>query len=350
MTLKSLKSFGIAHRVIMLIVLMSLSMIALTGVRLYELDVELVEQKRNELRQLVESAVAIADSYHKRAEAGEMTMEEAQQAALYAIGGIRYNGSDYFWVNDMQPAMVMHPIKPALVGKDLSGLKDPAGKALFMEFVSVVRADGAGYVGYLWPKPGAEQPVPKESFVQGFAPWGWIIGTGVYIDELTAIFWEQAILEMSIIAVILVVMVGISLLVARSITRPINGMSGAMRTLAGGNLQVEIPGMGRGDEIGQMAEAVEVFKNNAIEQKRLEKESRAAEKRAELVALNGKAFDCAYAENELGYHQVVNQTVEGNFIPNTTVPQLKALLSDALVTFKAHEGHAERMVASLNCG
>jgi len=76
----------------------------------------------------------------------------------------------------------------------------------------------------------------------------------------------------------------------------------------------------------------------------------AAEKRAELVALNGKAFDCAYAENELGYHQVVNQTVEGNFIPNTTVPQLKALLSDALVTFKAHEGHAERMVASLNCG
>jgi putative membrane protein len=76
----------------------------------------------------------------------------------------------------------------------------------------------------------------------------------------------------------------------------------------------------------------------------------AAAKRAELVALQGKAFDCAYAENELGYHQVVNQTVEQSFIPQATVPQLKDLLSDALVTFKVHEGHAERMVATLDCG
>jgi len=76
----------------------------------------------------------------------------------------------------------------------------------------------------------------------------------------------------------------------------------------------------------------------------------AAEKRDELLALKDKAFDCAYATNELGYHQVVNQTVEGSFIPNATVPELKALLSDALVTFKAHEGHAERMVAALHCG
>ncbi len=76
----------------------------------------------------------------------------------------------------------------------------------------------------------------------------------------------------------------------------------------------------------------------------------AAAKRAELVVLKGQAFDCAYATNELGYHQVVNQTVEGSFIPQATVPELKDLLSDALVTFKVHEGHAERMVAGLNCG
>ena len=75
----------------------------------------------------------------------------------------------------------------------------------------------------------------------------------------------------------------------------------------------------------------------------------AAEKRAELVALQGKDFDCAYASNELGYHQVVNQTVEQNFIPHVTVPQLKTLLSEALVTFKVHEGHAERMVETLAC-
>lgn len=76
----------------------------------------------------------------------------------------------------------------------------------------------------------------------------------------------------------------------------------------------------------------------------------AARTRAELRELDGKAFDCAYAQNELGYHQLVNQTVEGSFIPNATVPELKALLSDALVTFKAHEGHAAHMVAGLDCG
>lgn len=76
----------------------------------------------------------------------------------------------------------------------------------------------------------------------------------------------------------------------------------------------------------------------------------AAQKRAELQELDGKAFDCAYAENELAYHQLVNQTVEEDFIPNATVPELKTLLADALATFKAHEGHAERMVAGLNCG
>lgn len=76
----------------------------------------------------------------------------------------------------------------------------------------------------------------------------------------------------------------------------------------------------------------------------------AAEKRAEFVKLSGKAFDCAYAQNELGYHQIVNQTVEGKFIPWATVEPLKALLEDALVTFKAHEKHAENMVSGLHCG
>jgi|TARA_Y100001972_G_scaffold122409_1_gene167969 putative membrane protein len=75
----------------------------------------------------------------------------------------------------------------------------------------------------------------------------------------------------------------------------------------------------------------------------------AAEKVEELAGLRGKSFDCAYATNELGYHQVVNQTVEGNFIPNVTVEPLKALLVDALATFKQHEKHAENMVSQLSC-
>ncbi len=281
MLLKAMKSFGISHRLLLLIALAALGMIAVTGFRLYQLEAELVEQKRNELRQLVEGATAIADSYYKRAEAGEITMEEAQSAALAAIGAMRYNGAEYFWINDMQPAMVMHPFKPQLVGKDLSKFKDPAGNLLFMEFVKVVNAQQAGFVSYLWPRGNEEQPIPKESYVKGFAPWGWIIGSGVYIDDLDAVFWEEAIFESGAIAGVLLLMGVISFFIARSITKPINGMIGAMRALAAGDLKVDIPGVGRRDEIGQMAGAVEVFKNNAIEQQRLEEESKLASQRAE---------------------------------------------------------------------
>ncbi len=76
----------------------------------------------------------------------------------------------------------------------------------------------------------------------------------------------------------------------------------------------------------------------------------AAEKRTELSGLRGKALNCAYATNELGYHQLVNKTVEKDFIPNVTVPELKSLLKDALATFKVHQGHAEHMVMGLKCG
>jgi putative membrane protein len=75
----------------------------------------------------------------------------------------------------------------------------------------------------------------------------------------------------------------------------------------------------------------------------------AAAKRDELASLTGAAFDCAYATNELGYHQIVNKTVAEAFIPAVTVAPLKSLLEDALVTFRAHEAHAERMVEGLQC-
>ncbi|NIA68942.1 HAMP domain-containing protein [Pelagibius litoralis] len=281
MRLKAFRSFRIAHRVLTLIALSAVGLVIVAGVILVDLRSSLVEQKRNELRQLVESAVAIAEANHKRAEAGELSLEEAQRLTLTAIGDIRYNGSDYFWVNDMQAAMIMHPIKPALNGKDLSGLKDKAGTQIFVEFVKVVSAERAGYVTYLWPKPNSEEAVSKESYVKGFEPWGWIVGTGVYIDDLDAIFWQKATVLGGIITAILLGIAVISMLIARSITRPISGMIASMGELASGNLAVEIPGVGRHDEIGDMADAVQVFRSNAEEQRRLEKEKLETAKRAE---------------------------------------------------------------------
>jgi methyl-accepting chemotaxis protein len=135
---------------------------------------------------------------------GKLTRDDAQRLALQALEGLRYNKTEYFWVNDMQPRVLMHPIKPELNGKDVSDLKDPNGFALFKAFVTEVQKNGKGFVSYQWPKPGNEHPVDKVSYVMGFKPWGWVIGTGVYTGDLQELAVKKAVSAASIVAAALV--------------------------------------------------------------------------------------------------------------------------------------------------
>ena len=140
---------------------------------------ELQAERKAGLEKMEATALGIFDKYYKMEQAGTLTREQAQAAAKDVIGAMRYGADGYFWINDMHPVMVMHPIKPALNGTDISQMKDPTGKFLFVEFVNKVKKDGKGFVDYYWPKPGADEPVLKYSYVAGFEPWGWIVGTGV---------------------------------------------------------------------------------------------------------------------------------------------------------------------------
>ena len=112
---------------------------------------------------------------------------DAQQKAIAEIKQIRYGEEmkDYFWITDMQPNMIMHPYRSDLDGKSLNDFKDPHGKRLFVEFVNVVKKDEQGYVDYMWQwKDDSLRIVPKLSYVKLFKPWGWIIGTGIYIEDV----------------------------------------------------------------------------------------------------------------------------------------------------------------------
>lgn len=143
-----------------------------------------LQERMNSTREHVEIAYStVAWAYDKEAK-GQLSKTEAQQLAAEALSKLRYSGSEYFWINDMQPVVVMHPIKPELNGKDVGGLKDPNGLALFKAFVDEVASHEQGFVTYLWPKPGKDEPVEKISYVKGFKPWGWVIGSGIYIDDL----------------------------------------------------------------------------------------------------------------------------------------------------------------------
>src|SRR5260370_22036842 len=185
-----------------------------------ELASSLKQQKQIELKHLAELALGIVREEHAAAEKGDIAVADAQKRAMARLAALRYGNNDYFWINDMQPRMVMHPIKPEMNGKDLSTYKDPNGKTLFVDFVEAVRKDGAGYVPYEWPKPGFDKPQPELSYVVGFAPWNWVIGTGFYIDDLktqTSASTERAMIAG---AVIVLISLAVSMFVARGITKP----------------------------------------------------------------------------------------------------------------------------------
>jgi methyl-accepting chemotaxis protein len=143
-----------------------------------------LQSRYDATRQHVEVAHGILVWAQSQEAAGKMSREQAQTVARQAIAPLRYEGKEYFWINDMQPRVVMHPIKPELDGKDVGDMKDPNGLALFQAFVDKVRSSGKGFVAYQWPKPGSDKPVDKISYVQGFEPWGWVIGSGIYVGDL----------------------------------------------------------------------------------------------------------------------------------------------------------------------
>ena len=258
----------IRGRALLIVLAALIGMIAVGAVGLNTLYDNLLQDRRDKTQQVVTVAHGVIAHYEALARAGTLPTPEAQKAALAALEALRYGNGDYFWVNDMTPVMVSHPNR-ALIGKDMSGFKDPTGKALFLEFVAVVKADGAGFVSYLWPKPGQQEPVRKISYVKGFAPWGWVVGSGIYIDDVDAIFLRQATVVGIVLLVLMVLVLGLGVLIARSITRPIGDITETMGRLADGDLSVGIPGTERRDEVGEMAAAVQVFKSNAEERARL---------------------------------------------------------------------------------
>ena len=159
-------------------------------------------------------------------------------------------------------------------GQDLSNSKDPTGKRLFVEFVDVVKSKGSGYVDCQWPKPGKDAPQPKLSYVVGFEPWGWVIGTGVYIDDLQSQLWESA-KKVIVAALIVIGFLGVvTLIIARKMSSALVAMTSSVTRLGEGDFGIELPGLDRRDELGDMARSIEQFKVKAEHKARDEAEAK----------------------------------------------------------------------------
>lgn len=232
--MKTLRSMSISRR-LWLILLVAVAMLVVLGLlMLRQVHGDLYQAKAEKTRHVVQTAAGVLAYYQGLEAAGTLTREAAQQQALQVVRALRYDQGDYFWINDLQPKMVMHPANPKLDGQDLSAIRDPDGFAVFNEMVALARSQGAGPVDYRWPKPGASEPVAKTSYIQLFKPWGWIIGSGVYIDDVQAEFARQ-LRDASLLGLgIALLMALLVVLIARSIARPLQEAVQAMGNIASG--------------------------------------------------------------------------------------------------------------------
>jgi methyl-accepting chemotaxis protein len=276
-----------------------------------KIEARVYEGKKAMIKGTTDIAFSLITEYDARVKSGELTLEEAQKRAALRTKNLRYNGQEYFWINDLHPKMIMHPFKPELDGKDISGMKDPNGKALFVEFVKVCKEKGEGFVDYMWPKPGNDAPVPKVSYVKMFAPWGWVVGSGVYADDIQS---EMRQISMLFIGTALTIGFGLlvlSWLVARNTARPINravdGLTQSAEHIA--------------SSAGQISSASQQLAEGASEQAAAIQETSASLE--EISSMTRKNAENASEADRLmkATHQIVTQA-------NTTMHSLTSSMED----------------------
>jgi len=206
--------------------------------------------REKEVHNAVQSALGILNWAQQQEASGKLPKAQAQDLAKQAIGAIRYAGDEYIFISDLQsPAlMVMHPIKPELNGKPIPV---DSGKPLLDIFADKVRASKGGFVEYLWPKPGKPDPVEKISFVQGFEPWGWVIGTGMYADDLRSDFLSQ-LAQMGLAVLVGAGLIGwLAWVISLSVSKGIGKAVRVVNAVAHGDLTQSISPKGQ-DEVAQL--------------------------------------------------------------------------------------------------
>ena len=248
-----LRNLMISRRLLLILLASVLMLLVLAAMMLQRSYRNLHDGKIEQLSWVVQTAAGVLQQAHQRERAGELTREQAQQQALALLATLRYAEGEYFFVTTLDSLMLMH-LDPKLVGQNLSQLKDSTGVAFVAEMTRTAREQGSGTVPYLWPKRPGTPPVEKVTYVAQFEPWGWMLATGVYIDDVKAQF-RQELIQASLLGLFMAgLLAGIIALIARSISRPLGDTVRAMADIASGeaDLTRQLKTDGR-DELSELA-------------------------------------------------------------------------------------------------
>jgi methyl-accepting chemotaxis protein len=252
MKLKAFKNWKILTKILSISLATVLLMVL--GVMFYILPYlgkHLMDEKMSATKGVVDVAYSIIQSNLDEVKKGTKTLEEGQADALKQITELRYHGDQYFWVNDLDTRVLAHATKPDYVGKIQAENKDPNGKKIYVEFVKICKDKGEGVVDYLWPRTGSTVPVPKIVFVKLNKEWGWIVGSGIFVDDVKV---EMDKMKWQVLGATLVFSLAIfafAWLVARRIKGALDQAIAASRLIASGDLTGEITVQST-DETGEL--------------------------------------------------------------------------------------------------
>ncbi|MBN2027254.1 MAG: cache domain-containing protein [Actinobacteria bacterium] len=219
----------------------------------------MLDEREMKTREEVQTAWSILDHYYQLQREGVLSEAEAQEQAKETVRSLRYgaDNSDYFWINDYNPEMIVHPFKPEMEGTNVSDYADPTGKRIFVEFASVAKSQGEGFSNYMWQYyDDATKIVPKISYVKAFEPWSWVIGSGIYIEDVNAAVASTR--NKVILVAILVALLSIAVvyLLSRAISKNIRKLVMVADRLADGDVE-QVVEVKSGDETGMIADSIE---------------------------------------------------------------------------------------------
>ncbi|HLO61976.1 MAG TPA: cache domain-containing protein [Azonexus sp.] len=224
---------SIRSRLVLLIALAWAVLSSVTGYTLVLEKQELLQQKQGRTKNALELGFSVLDYYQSQVEEGALTRRDAEATAAMAVSRMRYDGLNYFSIYDLNYHMVRHPIKPEMNGRDFAHLTDANGVRIVFELVEAAKRDRGEFVYYLWPKPGNTRPVEKAATSRLFVPWGWVLQTGIYIDDVETEFRSKLLTYLGLIGAAMLVLVLLSWHIASGISKPLHDLQDTVGRIAG---------------------------------------------------------------------------------------------------------------------
>jgi methyl-accepting chemotaxis protein len=289
-----LGNLKISSKLLIMVCLSVLGVAAVAAVGLSALRNNLLEDRKAKLHDVVLLARQAVDLNYQASHQAGLSDAEALERGKALLRTLRFGKDDYFYAFNPQGLVQSHP-NPKVENKNLYDVPDSDGVFFTRQQIELA-SQGGGFVGYRFPRAGGVEPFPKISYATEFKPYNWTIGGGIYLDDIDAIFWAQVRQIGLLVGVALVLVVGMFVLLGRSIVNPIKAMTVAMRKIADGETSTAIPAQERRDEVGAMAQSVQIFKDNMIEASRLRGEqdvlkTRSDAERKQLVSRMADDFE-----------------------------------------------------------